>query len=340
MSVLFKKGDNGYHTFRIPSLFCTQKGVLLAFAEGRVVGSADMQITHLLMRKSYDGGKSWSDMEIMGANEGDCYSNPTPVQDLDTGRSFFFYVMATAEAIAGWQWPMPMPAKTIFYKYSDDDGETWSDPVDVTAQITPAIAEWDSPGPANGLQITMGKYKGRLVIPVNGHVIYSDDHGETWIRGSFSEEIARNETTVAELFDGTLLMNTRCDLKGKRIIVKSDNGGETWGEIGYHDILPETSCQASQISCVVGDRHCLIFAAPTEGYRRNLYVKASFDDGKSYSDGKLVCEGFAAYSGVVLMPDNKVGVIYEHGSFQADDTDSSTQYEKISFDVLDVQDII
>lgn len=340
MKVLFAKGDKGYHTFRIPSLFCTSNGTLLAFAEGRVVGSADMQITHLLMRKSYDGGETWTPMEVMGAHEGDCYSNPTPVQDLDTGRIFFFYVMATAEAIKGWEWPMPFPPKTIFYRYSDDDGATWSEPVNVTAMITEAIPEWDSPGPANGLQITTGKYKGRLVIPVNGHVIYSDDHGETWIRGAFSEEIARNETTVAELSDGTLLMNTRCDLKGKRIVVKSIDGGENWGELSYHDILPETSCQASQISCKVEGKHYLIFAAPTEGYRRKLVVRASADDGKTYSQGKMVCHGFAAYSGVVLMPGDRVGVIFEHGSFQAEDTDSSTQYEKISFDIIDFREVL
>ncbi len=339
MKVLFAKGDNGYHTYRIPSLFCTANGTLLAFAEGRVAGSADMQITHLLMKKSFDEGQTWTDMEVMGAHEGDCFSNPTPVQDMDTGRIFFFYVMATEEAIRGWEWPMPMPAKTIFYKYSDDDGATWSTPVDVTAQITPAIPEWDSPGPANGLQISQGKYKGRLVIPVNGHVIYSDDHGESWIRGDFSEEIARNETTVAELSDGTLLMNTRCDLKGKRIVVKSFNGGQTWGTLGYHETLPETSCQASQINCLYGDRPCLIYAGPVEGYRQKMVVRVSFDDGETYSDGKMIYDGFSAYSGVVLMKNGKIGVIYENGTYQSGE-DSSNQYEKITFDTLKFDEII
>lgn len=337
---LFVKGEDGYHTYRIPSLYCTDKGTLLAFAEGRVTGSADMHDTDLVMRRSTDDGKSWSEMTVLVDNDKDCCSNPTPVQDLETGRIFFFYVAATAEAIDGWEWPMPMPAKTIYYISSDDDGLTWSEPVNVTEMISEAIPEWDSPGPSNGLQIMNGEYKGRLVIPMNGHVLYSDDHGATWIRGAFADEAARNETTVAELSDGTLIMNTRSDTESKRLITKSTDGGATWAPVEYHEGLVDTGCQGSQITYVSGNKHYLIFANATEGYRRKITVKASSDDGETYSEGYLVYEGFAAYSGLTGMSDNRIGFIYENGTYEEGNEDSSTQYEKITFTVIKLKDIL
>ena len=57
---LFENGTQGYHTFRIPSLITTPTGTVLAFCEGRKNGLGDSDDIDMLMRRSDDGGQSWS----------------------------------------------------------------------------------------------------------------------------------------------------------------------------------------------------------------------------------------------------------------------------------------
>ena len=71
-----------------------------------------------------------------------------------------------------------------------------------------------------------------------------------------------------------------------------------------------------------------------------MVVRVSFDDGETYSQGKMIYDGFAAYSGVVLMKSGKIGVIYENGTFRHGEEDSSTQYEKITFDTVAFDEIV
>src|SRR4029079_18176184 len=129
---------------------------------------------------------------------------------------------------------------------SSDSGRTWSKPREITTDVKEKNWNWYATGPGNGIQLARGKYKGRLVIPcdhrVNGnkedkqnweqagrsHVIYSDDHGQTWKLGG-STDVVRNECAVVELTDGTLMLNSR-SYRGKacRGISLSKDGGQNW----------------------------------------------------------------------------------------------------------------
>src|SRR5687768_4196926 len=87
-SELFVAGADGYHTYRIPSLFVTAKGSVLAFCEGRKTGSGDHGDVDLVMKRSTDGGRSWSGQQIVYEEGGEAkitIGNPCPVQDASTG---------------------------------------------------------------------------------------------------------------------------------------------------------------------------------------------------------------------------------------------------------------
>src|SRR5699024_8413187 len=105
--------------------------------------------------------------------------------------------------------------------YSDDDGETWSEPRELTDCCKESSWGWYATGPGIGIQLEHGKYEGRLVIPANhsyderdstvyrrfedygygAHVLISDDHGETWqksepIRPGTNESQDRKSTRL------------------------------------------------------------------------------------------------------------------------------------------------
>ena len=85
---LFVAGQDGYHTYRIPALLSTPKGTLLAFCEGRKTRRADDGDIDLLVKRSSDGGETWSPQTIIHEEGGDAeitIGNPSPVVDEDTG---------------------------------------------------------------------------------------------------------------------------------------------------------------------------------------------------------------------------------------------------------------
>src|SRR5580704_6717739 len=59
-SDLFEAGKGGYAVYHIPGVVVTAKGTLLAWCEARQKGS-DWDAIDILLRRSTDGGKTWSD---------------------------------------------------------------------------------------------------------------------------------------------------------------------------------------------------------------------------------------------------------------------------------------
>src|SRR5688572_26223960 len=73
---VFISGQDGYHTFRIPSLLLTPKGTLLAFAEGRKTSRSDTGHIVLVLKRSTDNGRTWSALQIIAADPPNTIGNP------------------------------------------------------------------------------------------------------------------------------------------------------------------------------------------------------------------------------------------------------------------------
>ncbi|QGY44258.1 exo-alpha-sialidase [Maribellus comscasis] len=341
-SVLWEKGTGDYNNYRIPSLITTQKGTLLAFCEGREAGDAgDID---LLLKRSEDNGITWSDEQIVWNDAQNTCGNPCPVVDETTGRIWLFLTWNNGEdgesAIIHKTSSLP---RLPYLSYSDDDGKTWSEPVNMNESCRDTSWGWYATGPGFGIQMKNGPHKGRLVIPANhsyndpdgtirngpygygAHVLYSDDHGEIW---EMSEPIKPgcNESQVTELSDGTLEMNMRSyNDQNARAISFSKDGGETWTEIEHDYQLVESRCQASILNYGQFDEkqmHLFLNPAVPSG-RNHLTLKASFDDCQSWSNDKLIYAGPAAYSCLTKLPDGKIGMFFEAGKESA--------YEKMVF---------
>jgi sialidase-1 len=325
---VFNAGDDGYHTYRIPALVTTKSGALIAICEGRKTGRGDHGDVDLVQKRSTDSGKTWGPLELVHEEGGTAkvtIGNPCPVVDHDTATIWL---------------PFNRDNDRVFMLASTDDGRTWSRPRDITAETKKSDWNWYATGPGNGIQLTRGKYKGRLVIPcdhrVNGnkddknsweqagrsHVIYSDDHGQTWKLGG-STDFGMNECAVVELTDGTLMLNSR-SYRGKacRGISLSQDGGATWQPTYDDPALVESVCQASLIRYAwltekKNSNGILLFSNPAVPKGRNhVTVRASLDDGKTWPYARLICEGSSAYSTLAVLPSGEIGLLYERDDYK------------------------
>ena len=324
----FVAGQDGYHTFRIPSLLVTAKGSLLAICEGRKTGRGDAGDIDLVLRRSTDGGKSWGPISLVheeGGGEKITIGNPCPVVDQTTGVIWL---------------PFTRDNDRVFVTSSSDDGLSWSTPRDITADVKGEDWGWYATGPGVGIQIGQGKHAGRLVIPCDhrekidgkdvmfSHVFYSDDHGDTW-RRSGSVERHTDECQVVELAGGRLMINMRNywgrsggqpERGAMRAVATSDDGGATWSPLTFDATLVEPVCQASLIAIARHGRpeeQVLLFSNPaTKKTRSHMTVRASFDEGRTWPIEHEVDPGSAAYSCLAQLPDGRIGLLYERDDYR------------------------
>lgn len=317
---VFTAGQEGYHTYRIPSLLVTSKGTLLAICEGRKTGRGDHGDLDLILKRSSDGGETWGPIELIHEEGGEAQitiGNPCPVVDRDTDVIWL---------------PFTRDNDDVFVTSSADDGRTWSEPRKITADVKKPNWNWYATGPGVGIQLTRGEHKGRLVIPCDhrekdspdwknsgrSHVIYSDDHGKTWKLGGVTD-VGMNECQVVERPDGSQMLNMRCYRgKGRRAVATSDDGGMTWSECIDDDTLIESVCQASflRYSWREQGRDRVLFSNPaTTSGRHHLTVRLSYDNGKSWPVSRLLYEPSSAYSCLARLPFGDVGILYERDNY-------------------------
>ncbi len=58
---LFQVGDHGYNLYHIPGIAVTAKGTVLAWCEARKNAGRDWDDIDILLRRSTDDGKTWSE---------------------------------------------------------------------------------------------------------------------------------------------------------------------------------------------------------------------------------------------------------------------------------------
>lgn len=333
---VFVAGTDGYHTFRIPAIIVSPRGTLLAFCEGRKNGRSDTGDIDLVLRRSTDNGKTWGALQVVWDDGPNTAGNPCPVVDRRTGTIWLPLTRnlgsdKQSEIVAG----TSKGTRDVWMSKSTDDGATWSQPIEITAQVKDPGWTWFATGPGVGIQLKSG----RLVIPCDhtpagktterAHVIFSDDGGTTWQRGGATAE-GCGEAQVVELDDGSLMMNMRNVARGRhRRVALSKDGGLTWGATRDEAALPEPGCQASIVRYATGaaaTKGRLLFANPASDKRERLTLRFSDDDGTTWSAGRVVHAGPAAYSCLAVLPDGAVGVLFECGTRSA--------YERIAFAVV------
>lgn len=346
-ATVWSAGTGGYLFYRIPSAVVTAKGTLLVFCEGRRQPwgpKSDAGEINVVMKRSADNGRTFSEQQVVWADGKNTCGNPTAVVDRETGTIVLVMTHNPGEEVEGAVGTGPN-GRTVWVTRSKDDGATWETPREITAAVKKDNWGWYATGPGIGIQLTRGEHKGRLVIPCNhevapaspdggfSHVIYSDDHGETWKLGGDSSCGRTNESQVVELADGGVMQNMRNKGEKKkeenfknRVIDVSGDGGETFGAFWRDEALIEPICQGSIVrySWPESGKSRIVFANPASTTERvGMTVRVSYDEGKTWPVSNLVHKGWACYSSVVALPDGKVGLLFEAGD--------RARYERMEF---------
>lgn len=320
---IYNQGTDGFELYRIPAIVKSKSNTLLAFAEARKARSnGDSGDIDLVVKRSSDNGKTWSkQITIWNDGQNTC-GNPVPIVD-DRGR---IHLLMT------WNFQTDKwgaitngtgeDSRRPYYTYSDDDGITWAQPVEITSSVKKEKWDWYATGPCHGIQIQKGIHKGRLVAPnyfttwesgkvtSYSHIIYSDDYGKTWKPGEPTPVGGVGECSVAEIGEGTLMLNMRADEGFYRKSCTSIDGGLTWSSPQISIDQIDCKCQGSILS-IGGAVFLSNAASATE--RINMTIKKSTDNGKNWKGQYTVYEGNSGYSDIVELSDSQIAIIYEGG---------------------------
>lgn len=350
---LFAEHTDGFVSYRIPGVVVTPPGTVLAYCEARKFSGADWGEIEIHLRRSADGGRTFAPARqiahfgprlprhpVLAEHPGGKHGGP----DEQTVNNPV--AIATREGAVHLLYCVEY--QRAFHVRSDDDGLTWSAPVEITAAFAGFRPAWPwrvlALGPGHGLQLQSG----RLVVPVwialaegspHGRgvsaTIFSDDGGRTWRAGAIAvPNDARtpgpSEAIATELPGGRVLLLTRTRSPGHRKVATiSPDGSGGWSTPQLVPDLVEPICMSGLLTLpdAVGRPSAYLVHSnpdhlgvagrdPRPGDRRdrrNLTIKLSRDGGATWPVSRVLEPGPSAYSDLAVLPDGTIVCFYERG---------------------------
>ena len=322
---LYHPGDYGSANYRIPAVITAKDGSIVAVTDKRKYNEGDLpQDIDIVCNRSTDGGLTWSEPYTIaqgtGVNHGfgDCalaWSND------DNGLIAVF-----VGGVGLWSSTPSNPIRS-YKSYSYDNGQTWTEPEDITHFIfgddciIPEHQTWRASffGSGNGLLTSSGRIMFVAAIregsaqSLNNYAVYSDDNGLTW-QVSERASVGGDEAKVTELVDGRILMSIRHG--GKRWYNISEDGGLTWqpNTSTWNDITAP-ACNGDIIrytSVSQGhNKNRLLHSVPLGNSRRDVTVYVSYDEGETWPVHKTIVPYSSAYSSLCVLPDGTIGLYVE-----------------------------
>jgi sialidase-1 len=337
---LFEGGTQGYNIYRIPGIVVTKKGSILAYTEARRTNGNDWDSIDIVMRRSSDGGATFSPQRVIAHVPGKIQRNPVAAERNQgkPGDITYNNPVAIADADGSVHFLFCLEYMRAFRMRSDDDGLTFSAPIEITSAFDAFRSDYAwriiAVGPGHGIQLKRGRLLASVWLSLgtagNGHhpsvtaTIYSDDHGATWHRGaiavpSSAEFPDPNEATLAELPSGFVMLNVRTEAKeNRRVVLTSKDGATAWSAPHLQQDLPEPVCFGS----LMRFKKDLLFVNPDNLLRAdgkdirskdrvNLKVRLSHDNGMHWTASRTIERAATGYSDLSVAKNGSILCLYE-----------------------------
>tara|TARA_B110000881_G_scaffold152764_1_gene135670 strand:+ start:114 stop:1163 length:1050 start_codon:yes stop_codon:yes gene_type:complete len=299
--------------YRIPSIVNSTNGTLIAAIDERNNSCGDLKWNrdiNIVLRKSYDDGKTWTKIEkIIDYPLGESASDPSMIVDRQTGDVFLFYNYMNLDI-----------AKDV-YRFmvikSADNGVSWSNPKDITEQITKK--DWNNDfmfiTSGRGTQSKDGTLLHCLVNLDKGtHVFGSKDHGDSWFLIDYPLKPG-DESKIIELSNGDWLVNSRVNSNKFRYSHLTKDKGKSWFTFENKD-LSDPACNASLINYNTSSENLLLFSNAFDSKKReNLSLSISYDQGTSWIKNKTIYKGSSAYSTMTRLNNGDIGLFFEKDNY-------------------------
>lgn len=343
-----RSGELGIHTFRIPGIVCDSEGVLHAVYDHRYAGSGDLPGNiDIGYSRSTDGGSTWTVSRVIldfdsavPNSSGNGVGDPAILHDPASNTLWAAALWSFGNRAYHGSGPGLLPSETGQYVLvkSTDGGDTWSEPINITAQVKDSAWRLLFVGPGRGIAMR----DGTLVFPsqmrredgvVRMCFVFSRDHGVTWQFGSVIPETSpqTNENELLELDDGRLLFSARTPSgsNGQRAWahfsplavaegVDPLQGG-TWSPLYRLPAVPDPVCQATVSHWKSRHnghpREWILFANPATGGRNGMTIRLSQDGGLSWPISRLLYSGTSAYSCLTTLSDGSIGLFFERDNY-------------------------
>ena len=324
-------GLPAYDVFVSPQLVLARNGSILSFCGARKcdegkMGCEDNTGRHdVVVKRSDDGGATFGHAVLVHSesvgNATQVIGNPACVLDHRTGRLHVFMCRNNSH---------------VLLSHSDDNGATWAPARDVTAMVKRQDWGWYATT-FSGIQLKHQadpRRNGRLVVCCdhqdhydfknNGnegfshsHLVWSDDGGEAWHVGGVADRLT-NECAVAELANGTIVVNSR-DYLGQashtthRAMSWSNDGGETLSHVFRAPTLPDPVVEGAMATDAAGKT--LVFTHPnSETQRSHMTVFTSGDGGATWAPRLMLDAATGGgYSSVIALRNGSFAVQHDFG---------------------------
>jgi len=319
---------------RIPAIISLKKGALIAFVERRN-GTSDNVKKSIILSKSFDNGRTWSDEFLVVDDGNNSVGNPTVIYDPNINKIvLLFSIMsegASEESITDGSFDLPDSIR-IFKIVSDDEGNTWNSKLDITASIRRSDFSFINVGPGIGIVDLNGKYifpayhatvgNSELGASSKAFMIMSDNNGGTFFSGNDMGS-GSDENQIVELEDGSIKSFIR-QYGDKNYVAtsSSSDNGLNWSYQQYDLNLPSYIVQQATARLTSSNEYLasrIVFSNPINQEKRDqLTIKVSLDETTRWDYEKLVAETSMAhpdfnvgYSSLTTLNDKTIGILYE-----------------------------
>ncbi|XP_064480498.1 sialidase-1-like isoform X2 [Ornithodoros turicata] len=317
----------GVHSFRIPLITYTPMGHLLAISEARKHSDADVGPKFIAVRRSEDGGVTWSRTTFIadGGTDPDAISLGVVLVDDETKNIFLMYTECAHY--------VQCAVSSVMMMSSSDDGATWGSARNLSQEIGTKMF---APGPGTGIQKKFPPYKGRLIVCGHGTIeedgvfcVVSDDHGDTWKNGGSligipyakpkkTGDFTPDECQAYELPNGNVVINIRNEYFYHcrcRIVAYSTDGCESLPveNVRFDEELPDPAVAAG----VLYENGVTYFTNPASEFSRvDLTLRWSYNSGGSWEEtGLRIWPGPSGYSCITssYRVQDSIFILYEKG---------------------------